>query len=361
MKHLARMLSILVCGLLVVPAAFPCTTFVLQGDGRVYFGRNLDWFWENGLVFVNQRNVEKTSMVAPGSLAAKWTSKYGSVTFNQFGMELPLGGMNEAGLVVENLWLDETKYPAADSRPGINLSQWIQYQLDNCRTVEEVLATDKQIRIEPLAVPAGIHYLICDAAGECATIEFLNGAMVSRRHEKMPYQVLANDTYDQSVAYKRAHPSEGDSKPLKNVSSQERFARAASCVAGFKPGKPAQDVAYAFDTLEQVHQGDFTVWRMVYEVSGRRIHYRTRSNPKERVLDLKKLDFSCGHPLQFMDIQTKPSANGTLDFQSLSEAALRKYLTPFFAQESLKKQFGDLAPQIEIQLLALKSYACATR
>src|SRR4051812_41814110 len=165
MKNLVRILSFILCGLLVVPAAFPCTTFVLQGDGRIYFGRNLDWFWENGLVFVNQRNVQKMSMVAPGSLAAKWTSKYGSVTFNQFGMELPLGGMNEAGLVIENMWLDETKYPAADARPGINLSQWIQYQLDNCRTVEEVLATDKQIRIEPLAGPAGGHLLVFEAAG----------------------------------------------------------------------------------------------------------------------------------------------------------------------------------------------------
>ena len=34
---------------------------------------------------------------------ASWVSKYGSVTFNQYGRELPTGGMNEAGLVVETI------------------------------------------------------------------------------------------------------------------------------------------------------------------------------------------------------------------------------------------------------------------
>ena len=42
-------------------------------------------------------------------------------------------------------------------------------------------------------------------------------------------------------------------------------------------------IAYAFDALEQVCLGDSTVWRMAYEVSAHRIHYRTRTNPKERL------------------------------------------------------------------------------
>jgi choloylglycine hydrolase len=28
-----------------------------------------------------------------------WISKYGSITFNQYGREFPTGGMNEKGLV----------------------------------------------------------------------------------------------------------------------------------------------------------------------------------------------------------------------------------------------------------------------
>src|SRR5438477_4854789 len=85
-----------------------CTTFLLQGTGALYFGRNLDWYWEDGIVVVNPRNLQKAAFVLPGNTPAKWASRYGSVTFNQFGREMPFGGMNEAGLVVENMWLDET-------------------------------------------------------------------------------------------------------------------------------------------------------------------------------------------------------------------------------------------------------------
>jgi penicillin V acylase-like amidase (Ntn superfamily) len=273
-------------------------------------------------------------------------------------LDVPFGGMNEAGLVVENMWLDETKYPAPDSRPGINLAQWIQYQLDNCRTVKEVLATDKKVRLEPLAVPAGIHYLICDASGDCATVEFLNGAMVVHHDSKLPYHVLANDTYDASAEFAKAHPGDTDGKPLKNTSSFWRFTRASECTADFKPRTPEQDVDYAFNALQQVRQGMFTVWQIVYDVSGRKIHFRTFKNQEERVVDLSALDFSCGHPLQFTDIETKPAAKQT-EFKNLPGETLQKYLEAFYGQDSLKKMFGDLTPLIAVQVGELQNYQCA--
>ena len=147
MKRILFMENVALCSLLSVTTAFPCTTFVLEGGGKIYFGRNLDWDWESGMVVVNPRGVQKTALVMPGHAPAKWKSKYGSVTFNQFGDEVPFGGMNEAGLVVDNMWLDETQYPTADSRPEINMLQWVQYQLDTCRTVAEVLANDSKIRL----------------------------------------------------------------------------------------------------------------------------------------------------------------------------------------------------------------------
>lgn len=155
-----------------------CTTFVLSDGNVVLFARNFDWDWGDGIVVVNQRDIEKTAFIAPPEKPARWTSKYGSVTFNQFGREMPYGGINEVGLVVEQMMLFESKYPKPDERPAVNMLQWIQYQLDNCQTVEEVIATDKFLR---QTVPQGkqrIHYLICDASGNATTIEFLNGKMV---------------------------------------------------------------------------------------------------------------------------------------------------------------------------------------
>ena len=362
MKRILLILNVVACSIFGVITALPCTTFLLQGDGKTYLGRNLDWDWENGLVIVNQRNVKKTALVAQGRSAAKWTSKYGSVTFNQFGQEKPFGGMNEAGLVVEQMTLFESQYPAADSRPEIDMLQWIQYQLDNCSNVAEVIATDEKIRLEQPLVPVRIHYLVCDAHGDCATIEFLDGKMVCHRGQALPYHALANDSYEKSVAYARSHPvPAGTSERLKDAPSLLRFSYAAARAIRFQPGTPKEDLQYAFETLEQVRQGKGTVWQIVYDVSGHRIHYRTQRNPQQRTLEMKTVDFSCGRAEQFVDIQANASTTGTLDFQDLSEARHRKYLEAFFAQESAKGAFGDPTPMIEPLLLVLRGYTCVER
>ena len=67
----------------------------------------------------------KFEKLSETSSSLNWTSTYGSATFNQYGREFPMGAMNEAGLVVETMMLDETEYPEADSRPAINILQWI--------------------------------------------------------------------------------------------------------------------------------------------------------------------------------------------------------------------------------------------
>ena len=145
-----------------------CTTFVLRDGSVILFARNLDWDWSDGFIVVNQKGIEKTAFVLPPEKPARWTSKYGSVTFNQFGREMPYGGMNETGLVVEQMMLMESKYPGSDERPAVNMLQWIQYQLDNCRTVDEVLATNEFVRHEAPVGAERIHYLICDASGDTA-------------------------------------------------------------------------------------------------------------------------------------------------------------------------------------------------
>jgi penicillin V acylase-like amidase (Ntn superfamily) len=146
---------------------------------------------------------------------------------------------------------------------------------------------------------------------------------------------------------------------LKDTRSLSRFACAAARAAGFQPRTPKQDVECAFETLEQVRQGKGTVWQIVYDVSGRQVHYRTQTNPQQRTLEMKSFDFSCARSVQFVDIQANCSAAGTLDFQDLSEARHRQYLEAFLAQESLKQALGDLTPRIESLLLALRGYACA--
>lgn len=370
--HINRTFSVVLCAWLSASTAFPCTTFVLEGNGQIYFGRNFDWFSEDGLVIVNQRNIRKTAFVTPGNAPAKWTSRYGSVTFNAVGQELPCGGMNEEGLVIEDMWLDQTRYPAADSRPAVSSPQWIQYQLDNCRSVAEVVATDERLRIDPLTIPAPVHYLVCDAGGDCASIEFLDGKMVCHRGANLPYRALANDPYEPSAAYVKAHPEpEGSSRTLRaayrKAKVDGRFAHAATRAARFTPGTARQDVDYAFETLDEVCQGSATVWRLVYDFTNRRIYYRTRSHPQERMLDLKGMDFACGRPVQFFSLRARYDMSERFQpalpaaapaFQDLSEARHRRYVEAYLAQGWLKQGFGDMTPLLEAMLVHLRTDTC---
>lgn len=190
MKIRKPLFPLVVCLLTILTSsiAYPCTTFVLRKGNSIIFGRNLDWYSGTGLAMVNSRNLEKIALVNPSEKAVKWISKFGSVTFNQIGRELPFGGINESGLVVEHMTLDETVYPSKDNRYVIGAFQWIQFQLDNYSTIEEVINSDTFLRIED---SSKIHFLICDRFGNSAVLEFLNGKMVCLTGKDLPVRALA--------------------------------------------------------------------------------------------------------------------------------------------------------------------------
>lgn len=262
-----------------------CTTFFINHNGQMVFGRNYDWLTDAGMVCTNQRGLAKTSLKNNDGTTISWVSLYGSITFNQYGKEFPTGGMNEKGLVVELMWLDGTIYPSRDERPAIGVLQWIQYQLDNCATIDEVIATDKKLRIISNGTP--LHYLVSDAKGNAATIEFLNGKMVVHKGKDLPFAVLTNDTYSTSVVAKQNGSSNGDN-------SLERFTAACDMVTQYKSnpsGKPAVD--HAFDILGKVAQGEYTKWSIVYDITNKKIYFRTASAKDIKNIGFAGIDFSC--------------------------------------------------------------------
>jgi len=265
-----------------------CTTFCLIADGRPVFAKNYDWRVEEGVVHVNQRGVERTALVPGGDgQPARWVSRYGSVTFNQYGRDQPSGGINEKGLVIELMWLDGTTYPAADTRPVVGVLEWIQYQLDRSATVTEVLASDRVIRI---GGRTPLHWLVADRSGDAATIEFLDGRLVTHTGDSLRVAALTNHAYRDSLAYLRT--VELDGRDAAGDGSLARFARAARRLRSFAGGAD-QAVASAFRTLDQVAQPS-TVWSIVYEVTAGRVHFRTRARRAIRTIDLGKLEFDCG-------------------------------------------------------------------
>jgi penicillin V acylase-like amidase (Ntn superfamily) len=314
------------------PAA-ACTTFCLRGGGRVVFGKNYDWNVGSGMLVVNQRGVARTADV-PGDRPASWTARFGSVTFNQYGRDFPNGGMNEAGLVVELMWLEEARYAGPDLRPAVDVLQWVQYQLDNHRTVREVLAADQKVRI---ASQVPLHYLVADRTGAVATVEILDGRLVAHTGKDLPFAALANSTYQASLASLEQRQQRGAAPPP-GPGSLARFERAAARVQDFDTSGAKEDpVAYAFATLDGVAQGDYTRWSIVYELDRSRIHFRTRDRRAVRTVDLAKLDFSCDGPVRVLDLDADVSGDVTARLVPYSREINRRLLetsvrqTPFLA------------------------------
>lgn len=280
-----------------------CTTFFINKNGQLAFGRNYDWVTDAGILCTNLRGLTKTSSKMPEGSSITWVSKYGSITFNQYGKEFPTGGMNEQGLVVEMMWLEGSEYPKPDKRRSLNILQWIQYQLDNCENVKEVIATNKKVRISPESNPP-VHYLISDAAGNAAAIEFLNGKMVVHQGKDLQIPVLANTAYATSsrlVMDTDENDSLSEKSNSYNDNSVMRFSFACAMVKKYQRenvNKPIVD--YSFDILNKVNQPEFTKWSIVYDISNKKVFFKTANYNDVKSVGFADVDFSCaGVPLAF--------------------------------------------------------------
>ncbi|HEX7845490.1 MAG TPA: linear amide C-N hydrolase [Chitinophagaceae bacterium] len=303
-------------------SATACTTFFINKNGQMVFGRNYDWVTDAGMVCTNLRGLSKTSMKTAGGGTINWVSQYGSITFNQYGKEFPTGGMNEKGLVVELMWLDETKYPKADSRPAVDVLQWVQYQLDNCATIEEVIATDKKIRIAGTG-NAPLHYLIADAKGNAATIEFLEGKMVLHTGKDLPLAVLTNDTYKKAL----------HSSYIGSNNSLERFHKACTMLNKFETttvDRPITD--YAFDMLAEVAQGNFTKWSIVYDITNKTIHFKTNRFNEVKQVSFSSFDLSCKPVSKVWDMNQKANGNINKNFEDFNEKINRRIVETAFKE-----------------------------
>lgn len=313
-----------------------CSTFFLKNDKQLLFGRNYDWMFDDALLIVNKRNMSKIAIEQEHPLS--WVSEYGSVTFNQYGREFPHGGINEAGLVVEVLWLNETEYAEPDTRAGLNMLQWVQYQLDTASSVAEVLASDTYVQIVSTNFLVPLHYLVCDLAGSCATIEFLNGKMVTHAAAQLPVDVLTNSTYAASIEALRQYDGFGGTMPMPTVydpasddESRQRFILLADRLKRFVPTTFDSAVKSAFEMLTSV-SNDVNQWGVVYDMTAKRVYFRTRTNPQIRSFDLSAFDFSNRSPVKTLDVNSDEIGNVSAKFAEYTPAQNQVFINRAFKQ-----------------------------
>jgi hypothetical protein len=283
--------------------ASACTSFVMDTPDGPIFGTNLDLFIPgDGLVMINRRGVQKESHQA-GTTGerARWTSTYGSVTFNVAGREFAWGGMNEAGLVVSSMELRAGEYPEPDTRPGLYDGNWGQYILDTCSNVHEVIETNASVTVRDQGFTS--HYLVADADGNAVAVEYLDGQFVYYTGDDMPVKAMANMRYERALyAYEHGGTRWWWSNPGQ---SAERVATCQKRAEAFDPAGDTPAVDYAFSTLVDHVAAPHTRWSIVFDIANREIHYRTDQSPAYKSLSFDAFDFSCQAPKLMLDVNAQ--------------------------------------------------------
>lgn len=293
--------------------AYACTRVVYHGaNDEVITARSMDWKVDVGTnLWILPRGMKRSGEAGPNSL--HWTSKYGSVIASGYDISTT-DGMNEKGLVVNLLWLAESEYPKFDgSKPGLAISLWAQYILDNYATVAE--AVDALER-EPLAVAtaqvpgeerlANLHMSISDPNGDSAVVEYVNGKQVI--HHGRQYQVMTNSpTYDEQLALNSYWKEIGGTVMLPGTNrSADRYARASFYINAISKNKdPDMAVASVFSVIRNVSVPfgittpdqpniSSTRWRTVADQKRLVYFFESALTPNVFWINLKDIDFSRG-------------------------------------------------------------------
>lgn len=261
-----------------------CSAFFSNGQKK-YLAKNFDWGSGHGYIVKNIRGQKKIAYGLRGSNNAHWTSKYGSITFNQIGKEFPYGGINEQGLTVEQLWMSESIYPNNNNK-NISELEWIQYQLDNYSTIDEVISNIDSLTIKPIAT---IHYFIADRNGNSAVIDFVNGRSVINRKQGLK-QVVTNETFSNSEKYYEINKNNIDKSSRTHF---DRFCQIKSSLSDIEIESPEQ----AFEILNNSAENKEnykTYWTVVYDLNNLTVYFKSFENKTVKQFNLSGINFSAG-------------------------------------------------------------------
>lgn len=137
-KSLISLIMILALIVAQTPVSACTRALYVSKDGTVIVGRSMDWGEDMASnMWVLPRGMNRDGR--GGKNTVSWASKYGSLIVSAYDIGT-CEGMNEKGLVVNELALVESNYgkPAVGDKV-ISLSTWPQYVLDNFATVAEAV------------------------------------------------------------------------------------------------------------------------------------------------------------------------------------------------------------------------------
>ncbi len=157
-----------------------CTSFqARKADGEGYFfGRNYDYFKNPTLITVSHpkngyASIACSDMSHFGYSLEKLPTSFLKKLSCLAAIYAPVDGMNEKGLCTSIMALPKQASRQETEKPDVGTTLIMRLWLDRCATVEEALALLETVDVRHDAtVGSGYHYMIADALGNSAVVEF---------------------------------------------------------------------------------------------------------------------------------------------------------------------------------------------
>lgn len=281
----------------------------------------MDWMESmRSKMWVFPRGVKRDGGVGSGSV--EWTSKYGSVVTSVYDFG-SADGMNEAGLVVNLLYLVESDY-GVDKRSGqkkLSVGAWVTYVLDLFPTVAEAVAALKADSLcivapdLPMGKKSGAHLSLSDAHNNSAILEYIGGKLVI--HEGSEYRVMTNSPpYDRQLAIKEYWEEIGGATFLPGTHrAADRFGRLNYNLKAVPKVNTSQlAVATVFSIIRHISVPlgiadpdkpnlASTLWRTVADHTARMYFFEPVTSPSIFWVNLKKLDLSEGSAVKMVVVE----------------------------------------------------------
>ncbi|WP_413292915.1 linear amide C-N hydrolase [Bdellovibrio sp. HCB185ZH] len=249
----------------------------------------------------------------------KWTSNYGSVIMTAYDIGTA-DGLNEKGLTANLLYLTESDFGVRDEKlPGLSVSLWAQYYLDNFETVAEQWRPLKpnlikynlfQLKLLREREQDPWHLAISDKTGDTAVIEYIDGK--PKVYHDKNFKVMTNSPpYNEQLTALKQYKGFGGQKDLPDTNAAaDRFVRAAFYAQQLpQPAEYRESVAGVLSVLRNVSQPfgtpdparpyvSTTRWRTVADMTRGVYFYENTLAPNLVWVQLDRLEFKKNAPVQ---------------------------------------------------------------
>ena len=203
-------------------ATINCTSFqAAKADGSgFWFGRNYDYFKNPTMVTVSRpkkgyASIAVSDMSHFGYSLEKLPTSFMASLSCLAAVYAPVDGMNEMGLCTSIMALPKQASQQETEKHNVGTTIIMRLWLDRCATVQEALDLLETVDVRHDAtVGSGYHYMVADAAGDCAVVEFDKEdgwkTMIVRKDPEAKFMLVTNHLLSEKYYTTEPDPAVGN-------------------------------------------------------------------------------------------------------------------------------------------------------